>query len=459
MTLSAGIADKFRELEATAAAASAVARLRRLVEEGNELDCYKINAFRFAEESGVSRADAVRTLLFATRLGLFDLNYDIFCPSCGGVPDYPRALMGVKQHAHCGLCRIDINVDFEEQLEVTFTVNPAVRTITFKDFSARTEFFDRLTWIKTMSEREGRIPRYATVFKAGETRTDRITLPIGSYRCRVPSHLELGADLTVEGEPTSEVQALRFAVDAAGNVTPKRSTLRPGPCDVAVEFGYGELWGFAIAELRPRYNFVSASYLTSQQDFRDLFSGEFLAPDVSFAIKSTTLMFTDIKGSTEMYETLGDARAFRRVRDHFDLMTDVIRRCEGGIVKTIGDAVMASFPSNANAVRAACEIQMAFHEVDEPLKGVEVKIGLHRGPAIVVTTNRNLDFFGRTVNIAARVQGKGMPRHVLASASVVEDPEVSAFLTRSRLETRPIQAELKGIAGAHTLFAIEPKRS
>jgi class 3 adenylate cyclase len=453
------IDEKFRELASTAAHPSAVAHLRRLVEHPDELVVYKLNAFRFAEDAGVSRADAVRTLLFATRIGLFDLNYDIFCPSCGGVPDYPRSLMGMKTHAHCDLCRVDIDVDFEEQVEVTFTANPEVRKIAFKDFGERTEFYDRLAWIQTIKKRERRDHLFGAAIAPNETKSGRVTFEPGRYKCRLPRHLDRGCDLTVEGAPTTDVQKLDFSVDAEGNVTPKTATLRPGPCDVTIVFGYSELWGFAVEPLVPRNNFVSAAYLTAQQDFRDLFSGEFLAPDVSFAIKSTTLMFTDIKGSTEMYETLGDSRAYRRVRDHFDIMTEVIRRHEGGIVKTIGDAVMASFPVNANAMKAACAIQVAFHEVDEPLKGVEVKIGLHRGPAIAVTTNRNLDFFGRTVNIAARVQGKSMPRHVFMSATVLDDPEVRAYLATQKLEPREIQAELKGIAGAHTLFSIEPASS
>jgi class 3 adenylate cyclase len=452
------IEEKFRELQATAAPAAAVAHLRRLVDAPDELGVYKLNAFRFADEAGVSRADAVRTLLFATRIGLFDLNYDIFCPSCGGVPDYPRALMGLKTHTHCGLCRLDVEVDFEEHVEVTFTANPQVRKIAFKDFGERTEFYDRLAWIQTIKKREGREHPFGVVIEANQTITQRMVLDAGDYRCRLPAHFEKGADLTVAGEPTTAPQSLSFAVGVDGEITPKHVTLRPGPCDVTLTVAFPERWGFAIEPLAPRHNFVSAAYLTSQQDFRDLFSGEFLAPDVSFAIKSTTLMFTDIKGSTEMYESLGDARAYKRVRDHFEIMTEVIRRHEGGIVKTIGDAVMASFPVNANAVKAACAIQVAFHEVDEPLKGVEVKIGLHRGPAIAVTTNRSLDFFGRTVNIAARVQGKSSPRHVLLSAPVLDDPAVRAFLAERAIVPHEIKAELKGIAGAHTLFGIEPVR-
>lgn len=451
--------EKFRELCETAAPEAAISHLRRIIEEGDDIACYKINAFRFADDAGVSHVDGVRTLLFATKLGLLDLNYDAYCPSCHGLPDYSRALMGVKTRVHCKLCRVDIKVDFEDELEVSFTVNPAVRAISFKDFSDREEFFDRLAWIRTLNVREGRLPAMMGLFEPGETRTERATFAAGDYNARAPAHVHDGCALVVAGEPTSEVQSIRFAVDARGHVTPKAATLRPGPCDVTVEFGYPDLWGFAVAELKPRRNFVSAAYLTSQQDFRDLFSGEFLAPDVSFAIRSTTLMFTDIKGSTEMYEELGDAAAYRRVRDHFDVMTDVIRKNEGGIVKTIGDAVMASFPINVNAVRAACEIQLAFQEIDEPLRSVEVKIGLHRGPAIAVTTNRNLDFFGRTVNIAARVQGRSAPRQVLASESVLQDPDVGRLLSSMGLAPHRMETSLKGIAGAHTVHSIEPRRA
>src|SRR5207249_1066438 len=145
----------------------------------------------------------------------------------------------------------------------------------------------------------------------------------------------------------------------------------------------------------------------------------------------------------EMYEALGDAAAYKRVRDHFRVMTEVIRRHQGGIVKTIGDAVMASFPVNLDGVEAALEIQRDFRAMARELGGIEVKIGLHRGPAIAVTSNRLLDFFGRTINVAARIQGESQAAEVLLSAEVIADEAVRRFLQAGDFVRSSRNARLK----------------
>src|SRR5205807_4819597 len=132
----------------------------------------------------------------------------------------------------------------------------------------------------------------------------------------------------------------------------------------------------------------------------------------------------------------GDAMAYALVQEHFRLMTEAIRAHEGGIVKTIGDAVMASFPVNKDAVAAAIEIQRAFARASPGPGLIAVKLGLHRGPAIAVTSNRMLDFFGRTVNIAARVQASAHPREVLMTEAVACDPAVAKLLDAQKLPTR-----------------------
>jgi class 3 adenylate cyclase len=146
------------------------------------------------------------------------------------------------------------------------------------------------------------------------------------------------------------------------------------------------------------------------------------------------------------------------VQDHFRVMTDEIRKHEGGIVKTIGDAVMASFPVNVDAVRAACHIQERLAREPHPVGGVEVKIGLHRGPTIAVTSNRSLDYFGRTVNVAARAQGQSKPRAVVMTDAVLDDPAVRALLAERGYPAERFEATLKGIDGRVHLTCIYPAK-
>ena len=404
---------------------------------------------------GIPRAAALRGLLFATRLGLFDLNWDVRCSACTGTPDYHLTLVGLRERAHCGLCQIEFDVDFEEQVEVTFTANPDVRRLSFKDFRDRV-FPEHLEYFQAIAGREERFPYARAMCQPGETKRLQVDLRAGEYRYLVPGHSELGGDLSCEGPPSDEPQEVEITVDSSGAVTPRRLALRPGPVGVTVRFGYTKHWPLLVQRCEPVANWVSAAYVTSQQDFRDLFSGEFLAPGVSFAVRSTTLMFTDIRGSTELYEELGDARAYALVQDHFRVMTEEIRRHEGGIVKTIGDAVMAAFPVNCDAVRAACAIQERFAREPAPLAGVEVKIGLHRGPTIAVTSNRALDYFGRTVNVSARAQGQARPRCVVITDAVLDDPAVRALLGERGWPTERFDATLKGIGGAVALTSIAP---
>lgn len=445
--------SKFAELSRSDASAAVVTRLSDLVDRGSDFDLYKINAFRLAHETGAARTDAVRTLLFATKLGIFDLTWDIHCPSCKGVPEYHRHLMGLARRAHCPLCEIDWTLDLEEQVEVTFTVNAEVRRIDIKEFADRV-FPEHMELFRTIGAREGRAPIAGALLSPGEAVSLECDLTAGEYVAYVPSHLELGARVHVRGEPETARQVVSIDVGADGGLDKREVSLRPGPARLDVRFGYGKLWGFGLRAITPERNWVSAAYVTSQQDFRDLFSGEFLSEDASFAVRAMTLMFTDIKGSTEMYETLGDGRAYAIVKAHFRLMADVIRAHEGGIVKTIGDAVMASFPSSVDAVRAACAIQIALGATGDPLRDVEVKIGIHRGPVIAVTSNRALDFFGRTVNIAARVQSQAKPNEVLMTDGVLADPSVRQHVAAANLAPRSFVASVKGVAQSLTLHAI-----
>jgi adenylate cyclase len=449
--------DRLDDLESSNAHPDVVERLRQLLLEGSDFDCYKINAFRLAEELGLAPAEALRALLFATRIGLFDLNFDIHCPSCEGLPEYHRHLMGLQNRAHCQLCRVDWELSFDDQVEVTFTVNPEVRTIDYQDWADRDQE-GKFAWWSDVLEREGRMPDALQGIAPGATEVIDLNLQAHKrYTYHMPTRLERAGLIRVEGQPTSEVSEAALRADDDGRFSAAELVLPPGPARLSVHYDTTVPCGFILAPVEAKKNWVSAAFLTTQQDFRDLFEGEFLAPDASFAIRSLTLMFTDIKDSTAMYEDLGDGRAYAVVQDHFRVINELIRRDGGGVVKTIGDAVMAAFPRAADGVRAACDIQQALACSDGPASDVVVKVGLHRGPTIAVTSNRSVDYFGRTVNIAARVQGAAGAGEVLMTRALHDDPAVAAELEARGLQIERQMAEFKGIAEAAEVFVISPR--
>lgn len=125
-------------------------------------------------------------------------------------------------------------------------------------------------------------------------------------------------------------------------------------------------------------------------------------------------------------------------------------------MKTIGDAVMATFPSSDQGFAAAIGIRRAMDALNESHRSEDllVKIGLHEGPCLAVISNDRLDYFGQTVNIAARVQGLATSRSIFATEPVVENERVKTILGREGMSVVPHRAMLKGIADALTVFEI-----
>jgi class 3 adenylate cyclase len=207
---------------------------------------------------------------------------------------------------------------------------------------------------------------------------------------------------------------------------------------------------FLVAKMaRPEW--TDAATVTTLQEFRDLFSEEMLSPSESFSIRNLSFVFTDLKSSTEMYERLGDSKAFYLVKEHFKIMEEVVSEFDGGVVKTIGDAVMAVFQTAGQALNAArsmverFEIYNAEHQTQNQ---IIVKIGIHAGPCIAVTLNDRIDYFGTSVNIAARVQGLSDGRTVMVSDNVFREarPEDSPLWQWERFET-----SLKGLKDRYTV--------
>lgn len=209
----------------------------------------------------------------------------------------------------------------------------------------------------------------------------------------------------------------------------------------------------SLPEANPFHSltFLSGKQVITSQVFRDLFRADSLPADEGLEIKNLTLLFTDLKGSTAMYDRLGDLQAYALVKQHFVLLRRIIAACDGAIVKTIGDAVMASFAEPSSALRAALQMIESIHTINHP-ESLILKIGLHSGGCIAVETNYHLDYFGQTVNVAARVQGIADANEIVSTPSVINAPGCREQLSRMQVQSE--QAQVKGVAGEIQIFRI-----
>lgn len=204
--------------------------------------------------------------------------------------------------------------------------------------------------------------------------------------------------------------------------------------------------------------FVSGLECLNNETFRELFGEQVLSTQESLAVETATFLFTDIKGSTQMYSDLGDAKSYDIVREHFKILFGAIARNNGVVVKTIGDAVMGSFLKPLDAFNAALEAHREFASRELSQAGyLKIKMGIHSGSAIVVNLNNAVDYFGNSVNLAARVQGSVENHEVSFTRRVLDDRAVNAFLKSKRARLRHKAEHFKGINGLVDVYTLSPE--
>ena len=205
-----------------------------------------------------------------------------------------------------------------------------------------------------------------------------------------------------------------------------------------------------------RKPFLTAKRILSNQTFRDLYKADNLSIDQRLKITSLTFLFTDLKGSTALYERVGDLAAFDLVRAHFHALLDIIAAEGGAVVKTIGDSVMATFTHPEQALLAAIEMRKAMERLNDEreTRDLVVKIGIHEGPCLAVMLNERQDYFGQTVNIAARVQSLSTAEEIHITGPVLDAPAVAEVLNQREIKPIQKQAALRGIADKMVVYEI-----
>jgi class 3 adenylate cyclase len=417
-----------------------VAQVRRLFDEGSDLDLWDVRPDRFARKKNL---DAIRTLkafLHLTKAGVFDLNWTVHCPHCKGGAQESSSLAGLVRDSHCGLCHDDFEANFDQNVELSFRGSPGVVTIDAVDPA-----------VASMSSFE-LLPGIAISIEPGEEHTIEYRFEPGNYLLGNWEQIS-GVNFAVLDVEPQDGQTFELNHDDSSSIG--SAHVKPGLIRIVIRNRSSRPQEFHLARVVPP-SWVDGAMVSSLQEFRDLFAEELLSPDQTFSIRNLALIFTDIKSSTEMYERLGDSKAFYLVQEHFKIMEDVVRSHAGGVVKTIGDAVMAVFYRPKDAMAAARDMITRFDafNVERGTRDqIIIKVGVHTGSCIAVTLNERLDYFGTSVNTAARIQGLSDGRDVMVSERLFRESEAEGLLSGGWRWEHFITS-LKGLQGTQTVYKL-----
>lgn len=445
--------------------------IENVVRHGADRELNRINVLAFAGAHRLDEEKVIAAFLHAARMGAFEMTWNVLCPGCGGVLDSGATLKTVDRECyHCALCAAGYEPTLDEMVEVTFTISPRVRRIAAHDpdrlpsleYYRQIFFSTGVDLPDNLEERFSHVLLEEVELEPGEKAFVSLQLP-AQFVIIFDAVTHSAQFIDVQGLPTDERQNLSMVI-GRGHALNETISLRPGPLRLTLENHTDRrvLPNVCIAGdelhdiLGHRRPFLTAKRLLTNQSFRDIYRTDTLEVDQRLKITSLTFLFTDLRGSTALYERVGDLSAFDLVRTHFRVLHEIVAAEAGAVVKTIGDAVMATFPSPDRAVAAALRMREAMLQLNAE-RGSEdllLKIGIHEGPCLAVSMNDRQDYFGQTVNIASRVQELAEPHVILTTEAVVDNEQVSEILRDGGISSVSRMEELQGIGREVRIFAL-----
>jgi class 3 adenylate cyclase len=373
---------------------------------------------------------AVELFLAAARKGIVAMGWELLCPRCRGAKSRVSRLQDLPKGAHCSSCNIDYERNFSRNVELTFHPQPWIRPLP-----------DGETCM--LGQGSVRHIKFQGEVAARSAKTFDLSLAPGAYRFRT---VEAGAEVDREIGADGIIPIL---------VARGRDILLEGASgrnELVIRNESDRPLVFVVEDRNWAKDALTGERVIAIPAFRRICPEQLLRPGDNAEIGWIAVMFTDLRGSTELYDALGDATAYNLVRDHFSFLSDRVQRHHGFVVKTVGDAVMAAFSRPDHAVRAALAIQDDVASFNSARGGgasatpIVLKLGLHAGPCIAVTTGDVLDYFGATVNIAARLEHQCRGGEVIVSEAVARDVETAAALAdRTQIEET---AMLRGVSAS-----------
>jgi class 3 adenylate cyclase len=378
-------------------------RLVDHVGNADDLDLAPIRPFALARDWSVDRLSLLRLCLEAVPAGLLELRWALVCPNCMTASQVLPSLSDLGEGSHCHACDLHYDTELDRAVEAQFFPHPLIRDIAVQPYCIGGPALTPHVFAQLPLE-------------AGAEGVLRAPAKAGQVRLFVRGGLTALVDVAPGAPGSVDVTLAKQAIVSASLSVEPGGTLR-----VKNESGEGR-----HAQLQ-RSGWVAdaatAHHVATMPEFRRLFGAEALRPGLALKVAQVAILFSDICGSTALYARVGDASAFGLVIDCIAFGTAIVERHRGALVKTIGDALMAAFIDPNDAAAAGAEMIAKwsdFARANALAATIELKVGAYAGPCTIVKANDVLDYFGQTVNAAARIQHLAGPRELVLSASLAE---------------------------------------
>ncbi len=448
-----------------------ISKFRESLTHLKEWDTFRINPYDFAVKYSLDPEKTLRLFIYATKASIFTFEWSLLCPYCGGREHSHDSLNQLaKELYHCTVCDVDLDVIADSLMEVSFSMNSRISGFIPDPHSSQSNynryfFSDHFVRPESYLKLINSQPKQRfTVLNINQKALVKINeTPAMKHRIySLDSHSVFTAFFN--DRHCSDTRKIEVTHGDKGFLE-KEETIDCGPAEILIKNESGKKLGVVITspesdkiaealQDHPPYfrQFATGKMMLNNQPFREMFLVDNLPNDLSLKISDITVMFTDLKGSTEMYNQTGDVKAYRLVQEHFSILQNLVQKNRGAIVKTMGDAIMASFNTPLEAVTSAASMIEDIDSFNKTIKengmSIGLKIGIHRGPVIAVKANQTLDYFGQTVNIAARVQGLAESGEIFLTADVWNDRSAADFMKERNYITSEYNENLKGVAGS-----------
>jgi adenylate cyclase len=391
--------------------------------EASDDRLYRIRPYALADAWKVDRQEVLRLFLHGAHLGLFELRWELLCPNCRVPKAEANRLGDLPKRYHCDTCGIDYATEFDERVELRFSVHPSVRRVDGAVYCIggplRTPHIVAQQYLRANEGRRLEVDvakplrlravggeQHLQLVPNAESRwSSEVSVIYANGRWTGPHSLMAGDD--------------SLAIPAHTSLNMRNQTA--GPLLAVVE------------DVEWTKDATTAAEIMTLTEFQQLFKSEMLAAGEEITVKEVALLTSRLLPTGSLFAPTAATETHSRRALHEEFVNERSTQGRGGLVKVRTEMVTSAFYRIGDALATAIGAQRAVgawsasRRIEPPL---ELAMGVHAGPVTAFNGEERLEYFGRTVDVADRLASEAEGGDIVLFARVLDD-------TRAALSPEP----------------------